>query len=446
MDLESAAFWLGVGGVIFSFCWIAYVSVVGEALHNYAFSYLFELIPETDQATQRKFEALCARDDEFIQVSEVGRIIGFVLHYLSWTAIVLPRDFDVPTIDFLTLGMPVVAAATIVSLLVCVVIVPPLVLRHREEAALLVLLPTFAVLAIPFRPLTAIGGSLRRIGARIEGVDVSETPAESFEDDLADSLEGAKREGLLDEDEREMINNVVELGKTPASRAMIPRTDMVCVAVEEGIEGALELAIAHGHSRVPVFEGDRDHIIGVFYTRDLVPSWTTPPAQRALELRKLIRPARFWPAGKPLDDLLREMRADRLKIAILTDEQGGTAGMITLEDILEEIVGDIQDEYDEGEVERSHRAILPFSKDEAEADGDVDLDEVNRVLDIELPEGPEYNSVGGLILHSMGKLALQGNYVEVPGYRLTVVEADEKRIKRVRITRLADAAETEMNR
>ncbi|MBX3458432.1 MAG: HlyC/CorC family transporter [Planctomycetes bacterium] len=446
MDIESAAFWFGVTGVILSFCWIAYVSVVGEALHNYALSYLFDLIPESDQVTQRKFEDLCARDDEFIQVAEVGRIFGFVLHSLSWTAIVLPQGPNVAIVDILTLGMPVVAAATVISLVVCVIIVPPLILRHREEAALLVLLPTFAAVAIPFKPLTAIGGSLRRIGARIEGVNAEETPEESFEDELADSLEGAEREGVLDEDEREMIHNVVELGKTPASRAMIPRTDMICVDVQDGIEGALKLAIENGHSRIPVYEGDRDHIVGVFYTRDLVPSWTTAPEQRMLELRKIIRPARFWPAGKPLDDLLREMRADRLKIAILTDEQGGTAGMITLEDILEEIVGDIQDEYDAGEVERSHRAILPFSNDEAEADGDVDLDEVNRVLEIELPEAPEYNSVGGLILHYLGRLANPGDHVDVPGYRLTVTEADQKRIRRVRISRLADATETELKR
>jgi putative hemolysin len=438
LDLESAAFWIGAAVVILSFCWIAYVSVVGEALRNYALSYLFELIPEDDEATQRRFEELCRRDDEFIQVTEIGRIIGFVLHLLGWIAMIVPQDSLIDLKQLLLIGLPVVGGLSAISFLVCVVIVPPLILRHREEAALLVLLPSFAVLAVPFKPLTLIAGSLRRMGARIEGVEVSEDAQDTFEDDLADSLEEAEREGVLDEDEREMIHNVVELGKTPAWRAMIPRTDMICVDVHEGVEGALALAVAHGHSRLPVFEGDRDHIVGVFYTRDLVPSWSQPPESRSVSLRSIIRPARFWPATKPLDELLREMRAQRLKIAILTDEHGGTAGMITLEDILEEIVGDIRDEYDEGEVERAHRAILPFTENEAEADGDVDLDEVNRVLEIELPESAEYNSIGGLIVHQLHRLAQVGDSVELPGYRLTVLDADERRIKRVKIIRVAD--------
>jgi magnesium and cobalt transporter len=224
---------------------------------------------------------------------------------------------------------------------------------------------------------------------------------------------------------------------------MIPRTDMICVDVNDSIDAALALAVEHGHSRVPVFENDRDHIIGVFYTRDLVPTWTSKE-ERPDSLRSIIRPARFWPTSKVLDDLLREMRADRLKIAILTDEHGGTAGMITLEDILEEIVGDIQDEYDEGEVERAHRAILPFHKNVAEADGDVDLDELNRALEIDLPEAQEYNSLGGLILHHLGRLGTEGDEVDMGDIRLTVIEADEKRIKRVRLTQTSDITETEV--
>ncbi|MCB9933583.1 MAG: HlyC/CorC family transporter [Planctomycetes bacterium] len=441
MDPATAAFWIGVAVVIITFCWIAYVSVVSDALHGYALSLLFEEIPENDEDTQRRFEELCRRDDEFIQVAETGRIIGFVLHFTGWIAIIMPEGIEFQLTHLLIGGL-----LSIISLVVCVVIVPPLILRHREEAALLVLLPAFSWIALLFKPFTVISSSVRRMGARIEGVDVSETAQESFEEDLADSLEEAEREGVLDEEEREMIQRVVELGQTPASRAMIPRTDMVCVDVEAGIDGALKLAVEHGHSRVPVYEGDRDHIIGVFYTRDLVPSWNQPPEAKPLELRQIIRPARFWPAGKVLDDLLREMREDRLKIAILTDEHGGTAGMITLEDILEEIVGDIRDEYDEGEVERAHRAILPFHRNQAEADGDVDLDEVNRVLEIDLPEAPEYNSVGGLMMHHLGRLAAKGDEVEIGELRLAVIDADEKRIKRVRITRTSDITETEVKR
>jgi putative hemolysin len=433
----AAAFWVGVASVIVTFCWIAYVSVISDALHGYAFSILFDLIPEDDEATQRKFEKLCRRDDEFVQVAETGRIIGFVVHFTGWVMIIIPENIEFQLVHLLIGGV-----LSIASLLICVVILPPLILRHREESALLVLLPFFAWIALPFRPFTVISSSVRQIGARIEGKDVAETPQETFEEELADSLEDAEREGVLGEDEREMIHNVVELGQTPASRAMIPRTDMVCADVDQGIDGALKIAVEHGHSRIPVFEGDRDHIIGIFYTRDLVPSWNHPE-NRPETLRSLVRPARFWPSTKPLDDLLREMRMDRLKIAILTDEHGGTAGMITLEDILEEIVGDIRDEYDETDVDRTHRPILPFHRDEAEADGDVDLSELNRVLEIDLPEAPEYNSLGGLILHELGRLGVQGDEVQMGDIKLAVIAADEKRILRVRITRKSEVAEAD---
>jgi len=433
------AFQIGVAAVIVTFCWIAYVSIMSEALHGYAFSTLFELIPEKDEARQRKFEALCRRDDEFIQVAETGRIIGFVAHFTGWVLIMWPQE-GLPFELHLAL---IAGLLSIFSLLVCVVIVPPLILRHRESAALLVLLPSFAWIALPFKPFTLISSSVRRIGARIEGTKVDETPQETFEEDLADSLEDAEREGVLGEEEREMIQRVVELGQTPASRAMIPRTDMVCADVSEGIEGALKLAIEHGHGRIPVYEGDRDHIIGVFNSRDLVPSWQSTDG-RPTDLRQVIRPVRFWPVGKVLDELLREMRQDRLKIAILTDEHGGTAGMITLEDILEEIVGDIHDEYDDNERARADQSIQPFRDNTAEADGDVDLDELNRALEIELPEAPEYNSLAGLILHSLGRLAARGDEVQFGSIRLTVIEADERRILRVRLTRTSDVTETEL--
>lgn len=439
MDPATAAFWIGVAVVIITFCWIAYVSVVSDALHGYALSALFDLIPVNDEATQRKFEALTRNDDEFIQVAETGRIIGFVAHFTGWMISITPEGLEFQISQLLLGGV-----LSIISLLICVVIMPPLILRHREESALLVLLPGFSKLALLFKPFTIISSSVRRMGARIEGVEASETAQESFEEDLADSLEEAERDGVLDEEEREMIQKVVELGQTPASRAMIPRTDMVCADVNEGIDAALKLAVENGHSRVPVFENDRDHIIGVFYTRDLVPSWNKDQSKRPQELRKIIRPARFWPSSKVLDDLLREMRADRLKIAILTDEHGGTAGMITLEDILEEIVGDIQDEYDEGEVERAHRAILPFHQDVAEADGDVDLDELNRVLELDLPEEAEFNSLGGLLLHHLGRLGTVDDEVEIGEVSLRIIAADEKRILRVRITRTSDITETEM--
>ena len=454
MSPEDLVLLIGTVLVIASFCFIAYVSVVAEALRKYAISALFDAIPEEDEPRQRKFEELTRRDDEFLQACSIGRITGFVLHLCGWIMIAASNGVLFRVDELFTTGwhgienlrLPTAAGLSALSLIVSVLVIPPAILRHKEEAALLVLLPTFAVIATIFRPLTLISSLVGRFGARIEGVAHEETPEESFQEDLADSLEEAEREGVLDEDEREMIHNVVELGQTPATKAMIPRTDMICVNLDDGLNAALELAVDHGHSRIPVFEGDRDHIVGVFYTRDLVPTWADTSADRGLDLRKLIRPAHFWPETIALDELLRKMREDRLKIAILLDEYGGTAGMITLEDILEEIVGDIHDEYDEGERERAHRAITPFTHGIAEADADVDIDEVNRVLSINLAENPDYNSVGGLILHEMGHLPGVGESVVAGNFVLTVLDADERRIKRVSIASASSDTHTELKR
>jgi putative hemolysin len=448
LDPQQATFWTGVALVIGTFAWITYVSLVLDALHKYAVSSLMESLDNESEALRQKFEELTRNDENYIQAAEISRLSGFVLHYLGWMAILMPGSaFDGNiTIGHVSEAVLIAAVLCLGFLVLCVLIVPPMLIRQREEAAVKVMLPGFAKVAMLFYPAIWLSNLLTRFGARIEGVQAEETPQETFEEDLADSLEEAGREGVLDEDEREMIHNVVELGQTQASKAMIPRTDMISAEIQDEIDAVLKMAVENGHSRVPVYEGDRDHVVGVFYTRDLVPSWGDKDVQDKLTLREIIRPAHFWPETKPLDDLLREMRQDRLKIAILKDEHGGTAGMITLEDILEEIVGDIHDEYDGGEYERAHRAILPFVEQEAEADGDVDVDEVNRALEIDIPEDDEYNSLGGYIVHSLGRLAKVGDEIEADSVRMTVIEATERRISRVKLTRLDDRTETEVKR
>ncbi|MCC6466505.1 MAG: HlyC/CorC family transporter [Planctomycetes bacterium] len=431
----ATAFWIGAATVILTFCWIAYVSVVGEALRGYALSRLFELIPEADNATQRRFETLCARDDEFLQVTEVGRIIGFVAHFVGWCLLMIPIGTAVSLYD-LGLG----AGLSIVSLVVCVLILPPLLLRHREESALLALLPVFAWLALPFKPLTAISSSLRRIGARIEGVKDQATPEESFQEDLADSLEQAERGGLLEESEREMVHNVLELSGTPATRAMIPRTEMVFAFADDTPEEAMARMVSSRHDYLPVCDGNRDNIVGMVYARDLFVACSTGGEARPATIRGLAKPARFWPETKSLSELLQEMRAERLKMGVLLDEHGGTAGLISLEDVLDRILGYAAPPAAPG-VPSERLPVAPFAGEHAEADGDVDIDQVNAVLQIELPHGPDYNSLAGLILHRLGHLPQTGESLQLEGLLLTVLDADERRVKRVKISR-APSTET----
>jgi putative hemolysin len=285
---------------------------------------------------------------------------------------------------------------------------------------------------------------VRSIGARIEGVEVSENAQEDFEEGLADSLESAEREGVLAEDEREMIHNIVELKKTPASRAMIPRTDMTCADLADGVESAMKAAADSGHTRLAVYERDRDHIIGVLHATDLLQKWSA--GERPSDLRAVLRPVRFWPENKPMDELLREMRAEKVSFGVLLDEHGGTAGMVTIEDVLERIVGHLPTTTPETAQPPQHDdAITLFSGNEAEADGDVDIDELNARLELELPNTPEYNSLGGLILHRLGRLGQVGDIVDVGEVKLTVKDADDRRIRRVRLERVPSKSDAEVS-
>lgn len=434
MDPRASAIVSGVSFLAVSAGAIAYVSVLEDALHRYNLSHLFERIAETDRDRRDRFAALTRRDKEFIQVCGIARVIMFVLHLCGWV-LVIGQDLT----EFGVKSLILSAALSVATLMVFAIVVPPLVIRGRFESVLLSQLPTFSILALLFKPITMVSRLFRRMGAQMEGVIAKETPEESFKEELADSLEEGAREGVLDESERRMIHSVVELAHTPASKAMIPRMEMSCSDIAGGLDAALKVAADDGHSRVPIYEGSREKIIGVLHTRDVLVRWSELKAKGALDLRGLLRTARYWPESKPLNELLDEMRKERLSIAILLDEHGGTAGLITLEDIVERIVGDIRDEFDREEARRHSSKIKPFAGGEAEADGDVDLDELNRVLELNLPEGSEYNSLGGYIQNQMGRIPAIGESVTAESLRLTVVDADARRIKRVKLSRVQEA-------
>ena len=416
---------------------MAYVSVVDEALHYYNLSRMFELIGEGDLANRARFEDLTRRDDEFIQVAGIGRVIGFMLHYAGWVVFIGPKFSS-----FIMMDLMWAAVLAIVCAIISTVIVPPLIIRHKYEATLLSYLPGFRLAALPLKPITAIGTVFRKMGARIEGVKAHANAEESFHNELADRLEEGAMEGVVDDEQREMIHNVVELGKAPAARAMVPRTDMACASLEDGLENAIKLAIDNGHARVPVFQGSRDKIVGILFVRDLMASYGHDKPRP--ELADVMRKPRFWPESITLANLLDEMRKERVSIGVLVDEHGGTAGLITLEDIIEEIVGDIRDEFDRDETKKHHASFLPFNKqDDAEADGDVDLDVLNRELGLSLPESTDYNSLAGLVIQRLGHMPGVGESVEIDHLRLTVLVCDDRRIKRVKLTRIRVESETD---
>ncbi len=230
-----------------------------------------------------------------------------------------------------------------------------------------------------------------------------------------------RKEGTIDQEEFEVVTNIMNLDRVKVGDVMTPRTSIVAVPVDAPIEEAKALMLDEGHLRLPVYEGSIDHVVGVVLARDL---WRAD-REGITDLRNIKRPPRFVPASKPVEDLMREMRNERIKLAIVLDEFGGTAGLVTLEDLIEEIVGEIQDEH---EVEPP--PLLEVDEREVHIDAAMPIYEINERLGLELPEDQQ-DTIGGFLFAQLGRIARVGDEVDVPGGRFRVLVMDGRRIDRV---------------
>lgn len=255
------------------------------------------------------------------------------------------------------------------------------------------------------------------------------------EQDINDFIEASEEEGLVNEDESEMLRSIFSLGTTIVREVMVTRTEMACVTVDATVRELLDTIIACGHSRIPVYEGSIDNIVGLLYAKDLLKQWGT--AEESLAVRSIMRPPYFIPESKNLEQLLQEFKRKRVHLAIVIDEYGGTSGLITIEDLLEQIVGDIQDEYD------SEESLLAVNADgSVTADGRLPVEELEEHFEIQI-ERDKFDSVGGLVFHLIGKIPAIGDTIEGAGLHLTILDADLRRVKKVGIALLDNtSAET----
>jgi CBS domain containing-hemolysin-like protein len=240
--------------------------------------------------------------------------------------------------------------------------------------------------------------------------------------------EAEESEGIQ-EDEREMIRGVMELESTLVREVMVPRTDIVAIDADEDFDTLARLIADKGLSRIPVYEDDIDHVLGFAHAKELLRHITNGPRKPAL--RDVTRDAYVVPETKNVHDLLKEMKENRISIALVVDEYGGTAGVVTVEDLVEEIVGEIRDEYDAPEEE-----VLQLSSDEAIVDGRVGIDEINERFDTSLQKD-DFDSVGGFIINELGRMPNAGDAVTVDGISMKVMSVAGRRIKKVRVTKVA---------
>ncbi len=254
-------------------------------------------------------------------------------------------------------------------------------------------------------------------------------PQRDLVKEMEDLIEAGTAQGLLNEDEEDMLLSVLSFRKTLVREVAVPRTEMVCVEVGAPLEELARTMVEEGHSRIPVYEGDVDHVVGFVAARDVLHFWGAPPPYPPL--RKLLRPPYFVPETMSLEALLGEFRRRRLHLAIAVDEYGGVSGLATLEDVLEEIVGDIQDEYDEEDAE------IREAGDGLRVDARTELEKLEERLEIEFGEEVEYETVGGLVFQALGRVPKAGETFRYRGLEITVLDADKRRVKEVKIRKLA---------
>lgn len=249
------------------------------------------------------------------------------------------------------------------------------------------------------------------------------THPEDLEREIQNIITTCEDRGLISRQEGELIESIFEFRDTLVREIMVPRTEIFGLERHTPLQEIIALVLESGHSRFPVFEGTIDNVVGLLFAKDLLAFWQTPEAQ--LELDQALRPAYFIPEGKKISDLLRDLVERKTQIAIVIDEYGGTAGLITLEDILEEIVGEIYDEYD-----RLEPRLLTQEDGSVLVDARLDVEELMEHFDRPRPEG-KFESVGGLLIHLLGRVPHVDDLVVIDGLELTVVAADERRAKQV---------------
>ena len=253
------------------------------------------------------------------------------------------------------------------------------------------------------------------------------------EEEIQELMNAGEEEGIINEEENEMIRAIFTLRDTMVREVMVPRTDMACVSADATVREVLATIIDCGHSRIPVWDGTLDNIVGLIYAKDFLKYWGMEDS--AVVLRRVMRAPYFVPETKKLEELLHDFKKKRIHIAIVIDEYGGTSGLVTIEDLLEQIVGDIQDEYDIEE-----EWLVEESAGSVQVDARLTIEELEEYFGIEI-EREKFDTVGGLIFHLTGRIPQVGEEVETGDIRLTVLEADERKISKVRITRVPEKTE-----
>jgi putative hemolysin len=380
-------------------------------------------------------EKLRVHPERFLASIQVGiTLVGAMLGVFSGATVVdqLEVYFGRSSITFIaesatTISMlSVVLAITILSVVIGELVPKYMALTHPERFARYLAAPTglFIKISAPFSRLLSMSAGLI---VRIIGFKPAIAQQQSTEEEINQIILDGRRRGVFDATEQQFVRSVFEFTDSTVRRAMKPRTDVVGIERSMSSDEILDIIVENGYSRYPIYERTIDKVTGIIYTKDLIDRQTqgTP-----IELSALLRDAVFVPDSMPLPRLLREFQKGKNHMAVVLDEFGGTAGIITLEDVLEELVGEIQDEYD-----AEAAPVVRHSDSVVYADGDVWPGEVNEILDSHMPED-SHDTLAGLLMETTGRLPEKNETIDIADVRLTILAKDENRILRLKLEKI----------
>ncbi len=390
-------------------------------------------------------EDVCQRQDQERRLSEILRmheptalacesLQALATALTFWSAFQWGRLNTSLTLSWQFLAVELLTASLVI--VVAVSWLPWTFVRIGSEGFLCRFWPLLGAIRQLLYPLTLVARALDWAVFRSFGREPKKLSDESFEEEILAVVTEGHREGHIAETERDMIEGVIELSDVKVSEVMTPRTDMICLPDDASLDEALAFVISHAHTRIPVYHDTRDTIVGILHARDLLEAagrnLPCPPEGRngqATQLKALLQEPQFVPESKKVIDLLNEFRQNRKHLAIVLDEFGGVAGLVTIEDILEEIVGEIADEYDQAQDE----GIRRLDEHSVEALGRVHIDELNDALQLDLPDEADFDTIGGFVFSTLGHVPLVGEQLTHGNVRITVLDATRRRIERVKL-------------
>jgi CBS domain containing-hemolysin-like protein len=421
----QALFWIACGALLIT----AFFSLGFRALRDFSRRDLEEICRRHGKLN-RFGEILRDHDEVALGVEIVGAftIAISVVAAVAWASAYFDYEvhesFVALVVTTLALGLVLVIVRTWA---------PWAGARIFAEGFLYYTWPMWRTLAAAALPLAWGARLLDALLHRMVGRTHQEVDEQAIEEEIRSIVGEGHREGLLEDEAREMIEGVIDLGDAYVSQIMTPRTDMHMIHVEAPWDALLADAIESRHTRIPVYDKTRDDIVGILYVKDLLPELATGDVNSRTPLRELVRKPLFVPETKAVDDLLQMFQQLRTHIAVVLDEYGGVSGLVTIEDVLEEIVGEIDDEYDPESVEEIQR----IDDHACEALGRTHIDEINATMNLELPEDGDYDTIGGLVFSELGRIPQAGEAVVWQDkVRISVLEATKRRVDRVRIERL----------